>query len=96
MSFDKKPNRLSANPAPFSKVGLAVSLFGAGASVFLVLRVGQRNSSLLLMTLFVVWVGSPFVGAIWANARSRYVGNMSRAVLVGGTSIMALMSVGIY
>ncbi|HVO98510.1 MAG TPA: hypothetical protein VMT15_10610 [Bryobacteraceae bacterium] len=63
---------------------------GAAASLGLMLLVGHRNPSALLLTLFGGWVLLPFVGLLVAAKRGR--GSMVSVLIL----IVALASVGIY
>jgi hypothetical protein len=46
------------------RVAAMIAVTGAIGSLVLMLRVGHRNNSLLLMTLFAIWVLSPFVALL--------------------------------
>jgi hypothetical protein len=50
----------------FRVIALAVWAIGAGVSVNLTLYAGHNNKSGVLVTLFVVWVLSPFAGMLAA------------------------------
>ncbi|MBV9033026.1 MAG: hypothetical protein JO182_00935, partial [Acidobacteriaceae bacterium] len=50
---------------------LLAALAGAAGSVGLMLRVGHRNHSQTLLTLFTIWVLSPFVALVWAHVVSK-------------------------
>ena len=49
------------------RVAGMIAVTGAVGSFVLMLRVGHRNNSLLLMTLFAIWILSPFVALLMAN-----------------------------
>jgi hypothetical protein len=49
------------------RVAAIIAVAGAVCSLVLMLRVGHRNNSLLLMTLFAIWVLSPFVALLVAS-----------------------------
>jgi len=51
--------------------GLIAVLVGAVGSVGLMLYVGRRNESRILLILFALWVLSPFVALVWANVVSK-------------------------
>jgi hypothetical protein len=77
---------------------LATAVAGAGAvgSVGLMLWVGRRNSSLVLMILFAIWVLSPFIALLWANRVSRRWPAFTRKALYGLMLILPLVSLAIY
>jgi hypothetical protein len=68
---------------------------GALGSIGLLLRAGQRTPRLLLL-LFTIWVLSPFVGLLWANAISQRWAVGTRATLYGVGPVVALGSVAVY
>jgi hypothetical protein len=53
------------------KSPLIAAIAGAVGSAGLTVYAGRRNSSLLLITLFLGWVLSPFIGLAGVYARSR-------------------------
>jgi hypothetical protein len=55
----------------FRTSALIAALAGAGGSLGLMLHVGRRNDSLLLLSLFGIWVLSPFagLGVAWVFAK---------------------------
>ena len=71
-------------------------VIGGGGSVALTLYVGRENSSVVLMTLFVFWVLSPFVGLAVADALSKRWSVSARAALRAVTLIIAAGSLAIY
>ena len=76
-------------------VALIVVVIGAGGSVGLMLREGQRTPRLLLV-LFTIWVLSPFVALLWANMVSKRWSVVTRVTLYSVTFILALGSLAIY
>ena len=76
--------------------GLIAVLVGAAGSVGLVLRVGQRNPSKILITLFVVWVLAPFVGLVLADWISKSWAVRIRVALYTVMVALALGSLAIY
>ena len=58
------------NLSSFRSIAFFIILAGAGASLDFVLHTGAKNHSIFLVLLFVVWVLSPFVGLLAANAMS--------------------------
>ena len=76
-----------------SRVAVAV---GAAGSLALMLRVGQRQNSWLLLGLFTGWVLSPFVGLALASAMSTRWSALTRTTLYGVTIIVTLCSLIVY
>lgn len=78
---------------------LALVAAGAGGlgSVALLLQMGRRNSSLLLLVfLFSIWVLSPFLGLIFAIVRSKRWTETIRTTLYFVTIGVAVASILIY
>ena len=69
---------------------------GAVGSLAFMLRVGQRNKSVLLMMMFAVWVLAPFVALAWAHARSTGWAALTRSTLYVVMLIVTLVSPIIY
>jgi hypothetical protein len=69
---------------------------GAAGSLGLMLFAGRRNTSLLLLALFTVWVLSPFLALAWANIVSKHWQPLTRATLEWLTLFVALGSVAAY
>jgi hypothetical protein len=69
---------------------------GAAGSVLLTLYAGRHNPSRLLITLFVLWVLSPFIGLIGALAISSRWPAPSRTTLHVVTLLIALGCFAIY
>jgi hypothetical protein len=77
-------------------VALIAALTGAAGSVGLTLRAGHRNSSRLLIALFVLWVLSPFMALIWAHVVSKRWSVLTRATLYTVMLVLTLSSLAIY
>jgi hypothetical protein len=75
---------------------LIVALFGAGGSLGLMLWVGRRNNSLILLALFAIWVLSPFVALLIANVASKSWATITRATLYSLTLVLTLGSLAVY
>jgi hypothetical protein len=69
---------------------------GAIASVGLTLYVGRHNPSRILLSLFVIWVLSPFVALVCASAVSKRWPVPTRATLYGVMLVLTLGSLAIY
>ena len=77
-------------------VALAAVVLGAVGSVALMLWVGHRNPSRLLLTLFVIWDLSPFVALILADMVSKRWSVITRATLHVVMLVLALSSLVLY
>src|SRR6266446_2284751 len=77
-------------------VAMIVVLAGAGVSVALILRVGHRNNSRVLIALFGIWVLSPSVALLWANLVSKCWPVLTRTTLYSLMLILTLGSLAIY
>ena len=71
--------------------GLIALLAGAVGSVGFVFYYGRRNPSRLLIVLFAIWVLSPFVALLAADAKSTRWPPQTRATLY---SVMLVIAVG--
>jgi len=69
---------------------------GAIGSVSMMLRASRHNDSQLFMTLFTIWVLSPFVAFIVVNAVSRRWSMLTRTFLYILMLVVALGSLAIY
>jgi hypothetical protein len=76
--------------------GLIAVLAGAVGSVGLTLLAGRHNSSHLLRVLFALWVLSPFVALVFANAVSKRWSVLTRATLYSLMLVLSLASLAIY
>ena len=75
---------------------LIAVLAGAGGSVAMMLHVGRRQQSRILLLLFGVWVLSPFVSAVAANSVSKHWAVVIRATLYVVMVVLTLGSLAIY
>ena len=81
----------------FRVVALIAAAVGGAGSVNFLLQAGRRNSELiLLVTLFSIWVLSPFVVLAWAFVRSTRLTETVQSTLYGLTIVLALASLAIY
>jgi tryptophan-rich sensory protein len=78
---------------PAARIAVVI---GAAGSIALMLRVGQRNPSSVLMLLFAIWVLSPFVALALAEKRSQRWSPLTRAALHGATLIVTVGSLAVY
>src|SRR4249919_3652953 len=62
-------------------IALIVIFIAATSSVWLTLYMGRKNSSILLIALFVIWVLSPFVALFVADRISKSWNFATRAIL---------------
>jgi hypothetical protein len=69
---------------------------GAVGSFGLMLHVGRRQRSLILIGLFTVWELSPFVGLVWAHVVSKHWPVLTRATLYTVMLVLTLGSLAIY
>ena len=81
---------------PLRAVAMISVLTGAGGSVGLMLRVGHRNNSRILLALFAIWVLSPFVALVFANIASKGWSVITRATLYSVMLVLTLGSLAIY
>ena len=79
-----------------TKSMFAVAAAGAAGSVALLLYVGHRNDSSILLLLFSIWVTSPFVALILTNMASKRWAASTRRALCGVILILALGSLTLY
>jgi len=79
-----------------SGAALLLPVIGAVGSVGLMLRVGHRNDSRILLALFAIWVLSPFVALVLANLISKRWSVLTRATLHGVMLILTVGSLAIY
>jgi dienelactone hydrolase len=79
-----------------SGVALLLPVAGAVGAVGLMLLVGRRNDSRLLLALFAIWVASPFVGLTWAGLASKRWSDLTRATFHAVMLILTVGSLGIY
>jgi len=62
----------------------------------LMLRVGHRNPSRILLTLFGIWVLSPFLALVWASLVSKRWPALTRTTLYVMMLFLALASLASY
>jgi hypothetical protein len=77
-------------------VALAAVVIGAAGSVGLMIWVGHRNPSLLLLGLFVIWDLSPFIGLVLADMVSQRWSVITRATIHCVMLILTLSSLALY
>ena len=81
---------------PLRTVAMIAVLAGASGSVGLMLRVGHRNNSRILLALFGIWVLSPFIALVWANVVSKRWSVLTRAALYSLMLVLTLGSLAAY
>jgi hypothetical protein len=77
-------------------VVLIAVVVGAVGSVGLMLWVGRRNPSRVLLALFVIWDLSPFIALVLADIVSKRWSVLTRATLYGVMLILTLGSLACY
>jgi len=77
-------------------VALIAVLAGAVGSFGLMLLVGRRQRSLILIGLFTVWELSPFVALVCAHMVSKHWSVLTRSTLYGVMLVLTLGSLTIY
>lgn len=77
-------------------VALAAVVVGAIGSVGLMIWVGHRNPSRVLLGLFVIWDLSPFIALVLADSISKRWSVITRATLYGVMLIITLGSLALY
>jgi hypothetical protein len=77
-------------------VALIAIVVGAGGSVGLMLWIGHRNPSRVLLGLFVIWDLSPFVALLLADMLSKRWSVITRATLHIVMLVIALSSLALY
>src|SRR5713101_6472108 len=75
---------------------LIAAVTGAVGSVGLMLWVGHRNPSRILLVLFAIWVLSPFMALGLAERVSKGWSVLTRATLHGVMLVVTLASLAIY
>jgi hypothetical protein len=81
---------------PLRAVATIAVVAGAMGSVGLTLHVGRHNASRILLSLFVIWVLSPFVALVCASAVSKRWSVLTRATLYSVALVLTLGSLAIY
>ena len=69
---------------------------GAIGSVALMLLVGHRNQSIILMLLFAGWVLGPFAALAWADRSPKFQTASTRPTLQVLLLLLALVSLCVY
>ena len=78
-------------------IALVAAAIGGAGSVTFLLQAGHRNRELvLLVTLFSIWVLSPFALLAWAILKSERFTETVRSTLYGATIGLAVASLAIY
>ena len=77
-------------------VALTAVVAGAGGSVGLMLWVGHRNPSRVLLLLFLIWDLSPFMALLLADMVSKRWSVITRATLHIVMLVIALSSLALY
>ena len=77
-------------------VALIAVVCGAAGSAGLMLWVGRRNPSRILLALFVIWDLSPFVGLVLADIVSKRWSVITRATLHSVMLILTMISLALY
>ena len=77
-------------------VALVAVLVGAVGSLGFMLYVGRRQSSLVLIGLFTVWVLSPFAALAYAHMLAKRWPDLAQARLYGMMLFLTLVSLSIY
>src|SRR3974377_2357147 len=81
---------------PLHTAAIVAVLAGAGGSTALMLCVGHRNPSRILVALFGIWVLSPFMALLFANFVSKRWSVLTRTALYTITLALTLGSLAIY
>jgi hypothetical protein len=69
---------------------------GAVGCEYLMLRVGRRNPSPLLMAMFFAWVSTPFAALAWCQTKAKQWSESGRVALHATTLLVAISSLMIY
>ena len=75
---------------------IVATLAAALGSLGLMLYLGRRNDSIILMGLFAIWVLSPFMALLLANVVSKGWSELTRVTLYGLMLVLAVGSLIIY
>ena len=81
---------------PLRRAALLATVAGAIGSVALTLYAGRQQESRVLMTMFAIWVVSPFGALALANVRSARWSAATRAALHWVMVVVAVGSLVIY
>jgi len=77
-------------------IALVVIVIAAAGSVWLTLYMGRKNSSILLIALFVFWVLSPFVALFVADRISKSWNFATRVLLYVLMFLVSIVSLAAY
>lgn len=94
---DKKNSKTSREIPDDGSLRIAAQIaliLGAIGSVALMLLVGQRNQSIILMLLFAGWVLAPFAALAWADRSPKL--QTARTTLLVLMLLLALVSLAAY
>ena len=83
-------------PGLLHAVALTAVVAGAGGSAGLMLWVGHRNPSRVLLVLFLIWDLSPFVALLLADMVSKRWSVITRATLHIVMLVLTLSSLALY
>ena len=89
-------SKVSGSLGLLRAAALIAVLVGAVGSVGLMLYVGRRNESRILLVLFALWVLSPFMVLAWANVASKRWSVLTRATFYSLSLVLTLGSLAIY
>jgi len=81
---------------PLRALAMIAVLAGAWGSVSLMLRVGQRNNSIILLVLFGIWVLSPFIALGLAALLAKRWSVLIRKTLYSVMLVLTLGSLALY
>ena len=81
---------------PLRAVAIIAAAAGAIGSVALTLHVGRHNASRILLSLFMIWVLSPFVALLFASLVSKSWPVPTQVTLYGLMLVLTLGSLAIY
>ncbi len=86
----------TSGPQTLRVIALYSLLAGAAGSLFLTICQGRHNSSVVLVTLFVLWVLSPFAGLLAADRMTRGRSASSRSLMYWLMIGLAMLSIIVY
>lgn len=78
-------------PSYIPALARAATIVSAIVSLGCMFWVGQHNRSIVLVTLFAVWVLSPFIGLLWARRFAYWYQYAAQAMIYG---LVFLVSIG--
>jgi hypothetical protein len=77
-------------------VAMIAVVIGAAGSTGLMLRVGHRNNSRILILLFGIWVLSPFLALVLGSVVAKGWSVVTRAALYSLMLVLTLGSLAVY